>query len=460
LNPGTFRTVISFSSIQLVLFQKYLSIFKKGVILMTYEESLDYLASLNTFGINLGLARIEKLLELMDHPERKFKTIHVAGTNGKGSTTAMLASILTASGIKTGMYTSPHLSEYTERMIVNGKEIAPDQFGEAIAYTSRFMGKIVAQGLGHPTEFEVLTAAAFHYFATCGVEYAVIEVGLGGLLDSTNVIVPEVSVITNVTLDHTDKCGSTVGEIAHHKSGIIKQGVPVVTAAKGEALDIIREISKENSATCYIYGQNFSGRFLEMVGHRQKIVVELEKQGQIGMFAVNLLGRHQVENCAVAVMTARILGKSEKRIDVSAIEKGLMHVQWPGRFEVIPGQPTMIIDGAHNPDGVRVLRENLDEFFKDKEVVFLLGILQDKDVKTMVTTLFHPQNKVVVVAPLSERAGKPEAVACQIQAEHVETANSIDEGLKRATLLAGKEGVLCIAGSLYLIGAVRKIICR
>lgn len=427
---------------------------------MTYEESLDYLANLNTFGINLGLARIEKLLELMDHPERTFKTIHVAGTNGKGSTTAMLASILVASGIKTGMYTSPHLSEYTERMIVNGQEIAPNQFGEAIAYTSGFMDKIVAQGLGHPTEFEVLTAAAFHHFAMCGVEYAVVEVGLGGLLDSTNVILPEISVITNVTLDHTDKCGSTVGEIAHHKSGIIKQGVPVVTAAKGQALDVIRNVSQEKSATCYIYGQHFSGRFLEMVGHRQKIVVEHEKQGQIGMFDVNLLGGHQVENCAVAIMVARLLGKSDKRLDVSAIEKGLMHVKWPGRFEVIPGQPTMIIDGAHNPDGVRMLRENLDEFFKNKKLVFLLGILQDKDVKTMVTTLIRSQDKVVVVAPLSERAGKPEAVASQIQAEHVETANSIDEGLKRAILLAGEEGVLCIAGSLYLIGAVRKIICR
>lgn len=427
---------------------------------MTYEESLNYLASLNTFGINLGLGRIEKLLELMDHPERKFKTIHVAGTNGKGSTTAMLASILTASGIKTGMYTSPHLSEYTERMVVNGQEITPNQFGEAIAYTSGFMGKIVTHGLGHPTEFEVLTAAAFHYFAMCEVEYAVIEVGLGGLLDSTNVIVPEISVITNVTLDHTDKCGSTVGEIAHHKSGIIKEGVPVVTAARGQALDIIKNIAREKSAACYSYGQHFSSRFIELVGHRQKIAVELEKQGEINIFDVNLLGGHQVENCAVAVMVARLLGQSNKRIDASAIEKGLMHVQWPGRFEVIPGQPTVIIDGAHNPDGVRVLRENLDEFFKDREVVFLLGILQDKDVKTMVNTLIRYQNKVVVVAPLSERAGKAEAVAGQIQAEHVEVANSIDEGLKRATLLAGKEGVLCIAGSLYLIGAVRKIICR
>ena len=426
---------------------------------MTYEESLAYLANLTKFGINLGLARIEKLLELMDHPERKFKTIHVAGTNGKGSTTAMLASILRSSGIKTGMYTSPHLSAYTERMIVNGKEITPDEFGKVIAYTSRYMDKIVAQGLGHPTEFEVLTAAAFYYFAACGVEYAVIEVGLGGLLDSTNVIMPEISVITNVTLDHTDKCGNTVREIAHHKSGIIKKNVPVITGAQGEALDVIKNISQKSAATCYVYREDFSATFLEMEGECQRIMVAVGTERKAVPFLVNLLGGHQVDNCAVAVMTAMVLGKNEKRIDISAIEKGLLTVRWPGRFEVMPGRPTVIIDGAHNPDGIRALRENLDRFCKGKKIVFLLGILQDKDVKTMVTTLIRSQDKVVVVAPMSERAGKPEIVAREIKAEHVEVASSIEEGVKRAKLLAGEDDILCVAGSLYLIGAVRKIIC-
>jgi dihydrofolate synthase/folylpolyglutamate synthase len=427
---------------------------------VTYEESLAYLANLNKFGINLGLSRIEKLLELMEHPERKFKTIHVAGTNGKGSTTAMLTSILTASGIKTGMYTSPHLAQYTERMLVNGKEISLNEFAQAIEYTIGFVGKIAAQGYDHPTEFEVLTAAAFHYFAMCGVEYAVIEVGLGGLLDSTNVLIPEVSVITNVTSDHTDKCGSTIGEIARHKSGIIKQGVPVITAATGQALDIIRNISREKSAACYVYGQEFFGRFLEMEGHRQKIVMELKEGTEFGKFVVNLLGNHQVNNCAVAIMTAIILEENEKRINLAAMEKGLFKVQWPGRFEVIPGQPTIIIDGAHNPDGARVLRENLNQFYREKNIVFLLGILQDKDVKNIVKNLICFKDKVIVVAPISERAGNPEVVAREIHAEYVETANSINEGLERAKILAGTEGILCVAGSLYLVGAARNMICK
>ncbi|GMB01798.1 folylpolyglutamate synthase/dihydrofolate synthase family protein [Pelosinus sp. IPA-1] len=427
---------------------------------MTYEESLSYLANLNKFGINLGLARIEKLLELMDHPEKKFKSIHVAGTNGKGSTTAMLASILNNGGIKTGMYTSPHLAEYTERMIVDGQEASPEEFAQAIAYTSQFVDRIVLQGFDHPTEFEVLTAAAFYYFASCEVEYAVIEVGLGGLLDSTNVIMPILSVITNVTLDHIDKCGSTIEEIAHHKSGIIKQGVPVVTAAKGQALEVIIKTAQEKSTACYVNGQDFSGTFLGMEEHYQKVGVKLKEQEEIGNFAVNLLGAHQVDNCAVAVMTAVILGKSEKRIDLPAIEKGLCQVCWPGRFEIVSKSPTIIIDGAHNPDGARALRENLDQFYGHKEIVFLLGILQDKDVKTIVTTLICPEDKVVVVAPISQRAGKPEDVAREIQAAYIEVAHSINEGLQKAKLLAGEGNVICIAGSLYLIGEARKIICK
>lgn len=427
---------------------------------MTYEESLTYLNNICKFGINLGLARIEKLLELMGHPERQFKTIHVTGTNGKGSTTAMLASILKAAGIKTGMYTSPHLFEYTERMMIDGQEISSEQFADAIMHTSRFVEAITVQGLEHPTEFEVLTAAAFHYFAACGVEYAIIEVGLGGLLDSTNVIVPEVAVITNVTLDHIDKCGSTIVEIATHKAGIIKQGVPVVTAARGQALDIIKQISQDKSAKTYTYGEEFSAQFAGRIGHRQKVEVQVKQQSMAETFLVNLLGYHQVDNCAVAVMTALVLAEKEQRITSSALQQGLLLVCWPGRFEVISGQPNIIIDGAHNQDGAKGLRKNLNEFYADQEVVFLLGILRDKDVTSIVRELINADDKVVVVAPMSDRAGHPQEIAREIQAAHIEIADSIANGLEQAYRLAGQKGVICIAGSLYLIGAAREIICK
>ncbi len=427
---------------------------------MTYEESLLYLEQLCKFGINLGLTRIEKLLELMDHPEKKFKTIHVTGTNGKGSTTAMLASILKAANIKVGMYTSPHLASYTERMMVNGKEASPSQFAQAIEYTSRFVQVIIDEGLEHPTEFEVLTAAAFYYFAASGVEYAVIEVGLGGLLDSTNVIVPEIAVITNVTLDHLDKCGKTISDIATHKAGIIKRGVPVVTAARGEALDIIKKISQEKAAPIYLYDQDFSAQFAGSVEHRQNVIVKVQKKNMEETFLVNLLGHHQVDNCAVAIMTVLIVAEKEERITVSAIRQGLYEVCWPGRFEVITGQPTIIIDGAHNLDGARGLRKNLDEFYPKQPIIFLLGILKDKDVTGIVKTLIRSNDTVVVVAPLSERAGEPEEIAREIKGCYVEIATSITEGVERVRMLAGKNGVACIAGSLYLVGAARQVICR
>lgn len=425
---------------------------------MTYEESLSYLANLGKFGINLGLARIQKLLELMDHPEKRFKTIHVTGTNGKGSTTAMLASILKAAGIKTGMYTSPHLSDYTERMMVDGVEVSQKQFADAIEYTGQFVEQIVAQGLDHPTEFEVLTAAAFHYFASCGVEYAVIEVGLGGLLDSTNVIVPEVSVITNVTLDHLDKCGNQIVDIATHKAGIIKKGVPVVTGAQGQALTLIAQTAQEKSANLYIYGQQFSALFVGVVEEGQQVILRTQQEGNLGVFTVNLLGHHQVDNSAIAVMTAMVLAEKEPRITLAALQQGLLQVVWPGRFEVVPGSPTIIIDGAHNQDGARMLRKNLDEFFGDKKIVFLLGILRDKDVAGIIRELIRPTDQVVVVAPISERAGEPRQIAREIKASHVEIADSIMEGLNRTRFIAGENSVICVAGSLYLIGAAREII--
>ncbi|HWR43322.1 folylpolyglutamate synthase/dihydrofolate synthase family protein [Sporomusa sp.] len=424
---------------------------------MTYEQTLAYLENLSKFGINLGMARIERLLELMQQPQRRFKSIHVTGTNGKGSTTAMLSAILTASGIKTGMYTSPHLVDYPERMVVNGQEITKEEFAQAIHYTSQFVEQMLAAGFEQPTEFEVITAAAFYYFAAVGVEYAVIEVGLGGLLDSTNVIIPEISVITNVTLEHTDRCGSTIADIAYHKAGIIKDGVPVVTAAKGEALDFIKRTAAEKSASVYVRDEHFFSQFKGLENGKQQVAIDA---GALGQFetALNLIGLHQVENSAVAVTTALVLGENDTRITPAAIKKALDIVRWPGRFEIIAGEPVIIIDGAHNPDGARVLRQNLDQVFPGREITFALGILRDKDVSGIIRELIRPNDTVVTVQPLSYRAATPEEIAREIQAHHVEAASAIDSGIDRAKELAGPQGVVCVAGSLYLIGEARQII--
>lgn len=427
---------------------------------MTYEQALEYLASLNKFGINFGLARIEKLLSLMGHPERRFKVVHITGSNGKGSTSAMLEAILRASGIKTALYTSPHLVEYTERMVVNGQPIDRQEFAAAIEYTGNLVAAMACSGSEHPTEFEVLTAAAFHYFAAAAVDYAVIEVGLGGLLDSTNVVIPEAAVITNVTLEHTDRCGSTVTEIARHKAGIIKQGVPVITAAKGEALEVIQAEAVDKAAPLYSLGQDFSAAVARQEGYRQAVAVTTSRYGDFGHFTTNLLGWHQAENSAVGVMTSLILAEKEPKITLAAIRAGLAEVYWPGRFEVVKDQPMVVIDGAHNPDGARALRRTLDEVFFGKNITFLLGILADKDIGGITGELIRSSDDVVIVRPLSDRGAEPEEVATQLggRAKAIALAASIGEGYKKARLLAGPSGVVCVTGSLYLIGPARKVI--
>ncbi|MBP2639768.1 MAG: fpgS [Firmicutes bacterium] len=425
---------------------------------MNYDQSLDYLETLATFGIKPGLTRIEKLLDLMGQPQLRYRTIHVTGTNGKGSTTAMLAAILKAAGIKTGMYTSPHLVSYTERFLIDGQSASEGEFAAALTETAHYVDAMVAEGEDQPTEFEVLTAAAFHYFAQKGVEWAVIEVGLGGLLDSTNVIIPQASVITNVMLDHTDRCGTTVKEIAFHKAGIIKPGVPVITAATEEALDVMIEKAAECRSPIYQKGLDFQAVRLGNQGMMQIIHVAAPGFEFSEVVKLPLIGVYQVENCANAVMTALCLRKNEPRITNSAIHAGLQNVVWFGRAEVLKKDPVIIIDGAHNPAGAKALRDTLNSVFPGRPITFLFGVLRDKDRHGIIKELISPLDAVVVVSPLSPRAMPATELAPEISASHIEIADTIAEGLERAGILAGADGVVCAAGSLYLIGVVRSLI--
>ncbi len=423
---------------------------------MKYQEALNYLAGLGKFGIHLGLERITGLLTFLDHPEKKFKSIHVTGTNGKGSTCAMLEAILRSAGLKTALYTSPHLVSYTERMVLDGSDVSEADFALAIAAAKAAVEKMAAADLEHPTEFEVITAAAFWLFAEKKVEYAVVEVGLGGLLDSTNVIVPELSLITNISLEHTDRCGSTLEEIAAVKAGIIKEGVPVITAAQPPALAVIEETARRKKSALKRLGQEFSvvGGW-ESAGQRIRLTLDGDVWPE---FSLALLGRNQLDNAALAMTAAALLAEREPRITRAAIATGLKAARWPGRFERIAGQPEIIIDGAHNPAGARCLRANLDELEPQKPRVFLLGILADKDVAGILGALIRPEDRVVVVPPASERAASPEAIAAQIKARQVVCCEGISRGLKEAKTMAGPDELLCVAGSLYLVGTVRSLL--
>ena len=422
---------------------------------MDYKESLSYLESLNVFGSKLGLSRIERLTELLGHPERRYRTVHVTGTNGKGSVSAMTAAILTESGFRTGLYTSPHLTSYTERFVIDGEQASEADFAAAISAAKEAAEAMLAEGLEQPTEFEVLTAAAFRYFSEKHVDYAVIEVGLGGLLDSTNVIMPEVAVITNVAMEHADRCGGTLEGVAHHKAGIIKRGVPVVTAAEGMPLDVVRRKAAEEGSEIFAYGEDFRA-----AAGAEGIDFSSKDSGA-AHYALALGGAYQRQNAALAIRTAMLLAEKHRAVTHETIARALKSVAWPGRFERFTLEGVrIVVDGAHNPAGAAALKESLDATFAGEKRVLLLGILEDKDYRAMLRTLVRSDDCVVITPPDSARAGDPEnlaRVAREITQE-VEVVPAADAALSRALDRASGRRILCAAGSLYLIGNLRRLL--
>ena len=422
---------------------------------MDYKESLSYLESLNVFGSKLGLSRIERLTELLGHPERRYRTVHVTGTNGKGSVSAMTAAILTESGFRTGLYTSPHLTSYTERFVIDGEPASEADFAAAISAAKEAAEAMLAEGAEQPTEFEVLTAAAFYYFAEKHVDYAVIEVGLGGLLDSTNVIMPEVAVITNVAMEHADRCGGTLEGVAHHKAGVIKRGVPVVTAAEGMTLDVVRRKAAEEGSEIFAYGEDFRA-----AAGAEGIDFSSKDSGA-AHYALALGGAYQRQNAALAIRTAMLLAEKHRAVTHETIARALKSVAWPGRFERFALEGVrIVVDGAHNPAGAAALKESLDATFAGEKRVLLLGILEDKDYRAMLRTLVRADDCVVITPPDSARAGDPEnlaRVAREITRE-VEVVPAADAALSRALDRAAGRRILCAAGSLYLIGNLRRLL--
>ena len=425
---------------------------------MTYEEAIYYLEHASQFGIQLGLGRIRELLKRLGDPQTNYKTVHVTGTNGKGSVTAMIASALTCAGIKTGRYTSPHLEEYTERVAVDGIDISREDFAKAVDVVAQAVEAMVADGVERPTEFEMITAAAFWHFASAGVEYAVVEVGLGGLLDSTNVVVPEVSVITNVAMDHMKYCGNTIEEIAVQKAGIIKEGVPVVTTAEEPALSVIAKTAYEKKSRLYALDRSFSvvgnaGPADPAIG---QMVIVREKSGRDITATIPLLGRHQRLNCAAAAMALLLIARREKRLTRTALETGLAKVKWPGRFQVLRcGGVDVVIDGAHNPAGIDTFCKTYADVFGSRKRVFLFSVLADKDYTHMVQELFHSGDYAICAPAPTPRTADPQAMAAMLPCR-ADWAGTIEEGLDRAFAAAREGEVLCIVGSLYIQGDVRR----
>lgn len=424
---------------------------------MDYEQAIAYIQHLCTFGINPGLQRIERLLQLMGNPEDRLKCIHVAGTNGKGSTSALIAAVLRCQGYRVGVYSSPHLQSYRERFVINGEMIAQGDFARLLSLLRSKLEQVSTEIVEHPTEFEVLTALAFQYFCEQAVDFAVIEVGLGGTLDSTNVITPLVSVITNVSYDHMNRLGTTIKEIAGQKAGIVKPGVPVVTAACGEALAVIKEAAAGMRAPV-----------IDVAEHCRGQLVSMEKTGQIfdlitarkeyRHLRTGLLGRHQITNSQVALTVCEQLQQQGTDIGDEAIYRGFSQASWPGRFEIISQEPFIVLDGAHNPDGAWALRDTLQRLSPGEKAIFVVGVLADKDYTEMLKEFAAVAEVMILTKPDSPRAADPSVLAEAISGCTTVIYENLQEAVAAGMRQAGTGKAICICGSLYTVGQARDII--
>ena len=416
---------------------------------MNYKEAIDYIKYTEKSGSILGFERITALLEILGNPQDGLKYVHVAGTNGKGSCSSMMASVLKASGYKTGLYTSPGIHRINERMQINGKEIDDDVFGEMVSTV-----KSAAEKLGEqPTEFEILTATAFVWFAAEKCDIVVLEVGMGGRYDATNVIIcPEVAIIMNIGLDHTQILGDTIAKIAYEKGGIIKEGSEVVMYEQSEeAENVIAEMCREKNATLTIADfSRIEPEFDSLEG--QSFSYKGEK------YAIPLLGAHQRRNASVVIEAAKILRGRGYDIDQTNLEFGLYSTFWPARFEVCSEVPYFIVDGGHNPQCATTVVENLANYFPDRKHIMLVGVLADKDYETLFKIINLAADEYICVTPLSPRALPAEELGRYLErfGKPVTVCQSIEDGVFTAIDHAGQDDMVCEVGSLYMAGAVRE----
>jgi dihydrofolate synthase / folylpolyglutamate synthase len=419
------------------------------------------------------LDHMRVLLAALDHPERRFPSVLIAGTNGKGSTAATLASILRSSELKTGSYTSPHLVRINERIRINGEQIGDDNFAELHAKIAHVAETLVenAELPWHPSFFEMMTAIAFEHFARERVDIAVLEVGMGGRLDATNVVDPRVSVITDISLDHQKYLGNTVGEIAREKVGIIRpHGAVVTLPQQPEANDVIGNTileleARAVNAVAYVPPVS-PGSFEYLVPSTEEAKLglvyryPLTVMGEQILVETPLVGRHQLRNVALALATAVELNQQGfASITSKSIESGIRETQWPGRFQVIParpGWPELVIDVAHNPAGAWALRSALSERYEDRPLIFVFGAMRDKAISEMAEILFPLADRVIATRPDNPRAASPEEIqeAGARTGAEIERIEDIQRAVERARELSNPGTVVVITGSIYLVGEV------
>ena len=432
---------------------------------MTYQEALDFISAQPRFAPRqlapgeepFNLNAIRRLLSLLGDPQKDLRFVHIAGTNGKGSTAAFLSSILMASGLRVGIYTSPFLERFTERIRMGEEEIPQVELARCAGIVRDAVENMKAAGEPLPSEFELVCAMAFLWFRERKPDLVVLEVGMGGRLDATNVIdCPDLAVITTIGLDHMETLGDTLPKIAWEKAGIIKPGGHVLAAPQGAAVDaVFQTVCLERRATLHTAA-------LPVRTARPDLDGQSFALPDCSGLHIRLLGTYQIENGALAAQAALLLRESGWPVTDQAIRTGLDQASWPGRFELLGRAPAVLIDGAHNPDGANALRRSLETYFPGRKITFVAGVLADKDYPAMLEAVRPLADRFYTIMPPS-----PRALSAQALAEHLrdngaaaEPCSSIEEAIRQAMDHAGEDGVVCSFGSLYYIGLVRALFRR
>lgn len=418
-----------------------------------YQESLAYLYGLQKMGIKLGLANINNLLEALDNPQRQFHSIHVAGSNGKGSTCAYLANILQEAGYKVGLYTSPHLIDFTERIKINEQPVPRKQ----VVRLSNKLKTIVKNNplfnpeTNYPTFFEMVTALAFQFFSDEKVDIAVLETGMGGRLDATNTVAPLLSIITNICLEHQVYLGNTITDIAVEKAGIIKNNTPLLTAIEQpEALKVMEEKCRKQNASLH-HIKNEARYTVKQRWPWQTFTIE-SPSGTLEDLSIYLLGDFQLQNAILAIRAAQLLSQTGWSVKKEAIRTGLAKTRWPGRMQVMSTRPYLLLDGAHNPTAVKEMLSNLN-LFPYKTFIVVLGIMEDKDIAEIVP-LFDLADILILTCANISRAASPQELASKIKQHRgqILISESVPKAIRQAKSIATEEDLICVTGSLYVVG--------
>ena len=422
---------------------------------MDFKESIDWLYSFKQYGSKLGLERISFLMKQLKNPQNNIKIVHVTGTNGKGSVCKYVGSILQKAGYSVGVYISPHLERFSERIVIDDREISEEEITLLVEKIKPVVDEMIDND-NTPTFFEIVTAMAFLFFSDSSVDFAVVEVGLGGRFDATNVVVPVVSVVTNISLEHTARLGEDVKSIAFEKAGIIKDNVPVVTAVNDKAKIVVEKTAKEKNAQVICIDKNSWKRLSHTIQYQEFLICGILNDYTV---KTSMLGKYQGENITLAVTAAEQLQMNGTYLTDNDIIDGISTAFNPGRMEIIAEDQTILLDGAHNPAGMEMLEKTLKEDFEYERLVLVVGILEDKDIHSMLSAIIPLSDVVIVTKSKNARACEPTALKDRIKeigyTKDLFVEKSLPKAIDHAKVMAGKKDVICISGSLFTVGEAR-----